>query len=316
LGSEAIGRRGLGLAGLALLAPSPARAVAGPVTLLVGGPPGGTADDWARSFAPFLERHMPRAAVGVVNRPGEGGLAAARALAAAAPDGHVIGAFATPLLLARAVSAGALPLLERLVFVGAVAEEPVVLVGHPGTAEDLAALRALGDRAVLAAPQAGSAAQLAGLNFARLAPMTVLAFPNAAAARQAVVAGNVACAMLAAPDAIAALRDGRLVGLGVAASQRSALLPEVPTLAEQGVALRQVGHRGFALPAGTDAATLAGLAAALKAVVADPEFVDAARDQGYVARFLGQAEWEPMLRGTATRLAERWISDPWVPRRD
>ena len=76
------GRRALG----ALAGAWPARAGAagatasGPITLLVGAAPGTAADPaGSRGFAPFLERHLPRAAVAVVNRPGEGGLAAARA---------------------------------------------------------------------------------------------------------------------------------------------------------------------------------------------------------------------------------------------
>src|SRR6187200_457574 len=59
------------------LGPGPA------VTLLVGASPGSAADSWARGFAPFLERHWPHAVVAVVNRPGEGGLAAARSVAGA-----------------------------------------------------------------------------------------------------------------------------------------------------------------------------------------------------------------------------------------
>src|SRR5215213_8991774 len=62
-----------------------------------------------------------------------------------------------------------------------------------------------------------------------------LVFAHAAAARQAVLAGTIAGAVLAAPDAILALRDGRPRGIGVARPQRSLLFPEVSTLAEQGL---------------------------------------------------------------------------------
>ncbi|MDN3564950.1 hypothetical protein QWZ14_11310, partial [Paeniroseomonas aquatica] len=130
---------------LALLAaPALARAEApgGSVTLLVGAAAGGGPDLWARGFAPFLERHWPRAAIAVLNRPGEGGLAAARSLAAALAGANVIASVATPQLLARAVEAAAVPLLERLAFIAAVAEEPLLLVGPAGADAGLAALRA------------------------------------------------------------------------------------------------------------------------------------------------------------------------------
>jgi tripartite-type tricarboxylate transporter receptor subunit TctC len=121
-------RRGLGaLAGLAPLAAAAQPAGAGPVTLLVGVGPGSGADTWARGFAPFLERHWPHAAVTVANRPGERGLAAARALATAAPDGRLIGAIGTPLLLARAVEAGA----ERIAACWADARQVAQIVFKP-----------------------------------------------------------------------------------------------------------------------------------------------------------------------------------------
>ena len=280
------------------------------ITLLVGARPGSGPDHWARSFAPFLERHWPHATVAVLNRPGEAGLAAARAIAGAPPDGQLIGAVATPLLQARAVEAGAAGLLDRLDFIAAVAEEPLVLVGHPGTTADLAALRALGPLAVLGTPPHGSAPHLAGLALGLALPLRLLV-SNAAAARQAVVAGNIACAMLAAPDAIAALRDDRLVALGIAQESRSPLLPEVSTLQEQGIPLLLVAHRGFALPPGGPPARLAALGEALRAAVADPEFVAQAQALGYVPRFLGQGSWEPMLRRVTQALVARWITDPW-----
>ncbi|MFL5332359.1 MAG: hypothetical protein ACJ8H8_04090 [Geminicoccaceae bacterium] len=120
-----------------------------PVTLLVGAAAGSAADIWARSFAPFLERHWPHASIAVVNRPGERGLAAARAVAAAPADGRLLGAVATPLLLARAIEAHAEAMLDGLDFLAAVAEEPLVLVGQAGIVESLETLRALGPQATL-----------------------------------------------------------------------------------------------------------------------------------------------------------------------
>ncbi|MDB5373172.1 MAG: hypothetical protein JWP04_1814 [Belnapia sp.] len=299
-----------------------ASARAGSVTLLVGAAPGSGPDSWTRSFAPFLERHWPHAVIGIRNLPGEGGLAAARAMAEAPPDGRLIGSVATPQLLARLVEADATALLPRLDFLAAVAEEPLVLVGHPGTVPDLAmlrelaTLRGLAARATLGTPPQGSAAQLAGVALGLALPLGLLAFANAAAAREAVMAGNIPCAMLAAPQAIAALRDGRLAGLGIAQALRSPLLPEVPTLREQGIPLVLTAHRGFVLPAGVPPERTEPLVRALRAATGDPEFAAQAEDQGYVPSFLGPTLWTPLLRRSATELANRWTIDPWVARRD
>ena len=316
-------RRALNGALLGLLA-APGLAAAQPagnaVTLLVGGAAGSAGDLWARSFVPFLERHWPHSAIGVLNRPGAGGLAAARALAAAAPDGRVAGSVSTPLLAARAVEAGDGVLLGRLEFLAAVAEEPLLLVGHPGSLDDFAGLGRLPGPVLLGTPPQGSAAQLAGvalgLALAPRVPLGLLAFPTAAGAREAVMAGHIPCAMLAAPEAIAALRDDRLVPLGVAQARRSPLLPEVPTLAEQGVPLVLVARRGFAVPAGVPPALLEPLLRAMRAAVADPEFAAQATARGYVPRFLGPTAWAPEVRRLTGELAARWASNPWVTPRD
>ncbi|WP_431269837.1 tripartite tricarboxylate transporter substrate-binding protein [Dankookia sp. P2] len=252
----------------------------------------------------------------MVNRPGEAGLAAARALAAARPDGRLIGAVAVPRLLSRAIEAHAGPLLARLDFLAVVAEEPLVLVGQTGTLDDLDAFRALGRQAVLGTPPHGSAAHLAALALGGSLSFDMLAFASAPAARQAVLAGNIACALLALPEAIAALRDGRLSGLALAQPRRSELLPEVPTFAEQGIPLQLAAHRGLAVPAGIDGAVLSPLVAALKAVVVDPDFAAQAQAEGFVPRFIGQAAWEPMLRRMLAELGERWTQDPWTARHD
>ena len=316
------GRRALGaLAGLAL-APGPAQAGAAgaasgqPITLLVGAGPGSAADNWTRSFAPFLERHLRGAAVAVLNRPGEGGLAAARSIAGAPLDGRLIGAVNLPLLLARAVEARAEAMLARLAFVAVVAEEPLVLVGLAGTLDDLAALRARGPGAVLGTPPHGTAPQLAAAALCRVLPLDLLPFASGPAARQAVLAGNIPCALLPVPTAIAALRDGRLSGLALAQPLRSDLLPEVPTFAEQGIALQFAAHRGLAMPAGTDRGVMVSLMAALQAVVADPEFAAQAQAEGYVPRFIGQADWEPMLRRMLAELGDRWAAAPWTARHE
>jgi tripartite-type tricarboxylate transporter receptor subunit TctC len=299
-----------------LLALLPAPALAGtPATLLVGGPAGSGADQWARGVAPFLERHWARATITVVNRPGLGGMAAARALAAAAADGLTLAAVGTPVLLARAVEQGELPLLERLHFVASIAEEPLLLVAPAAAAaQTLDSLRVLPPTALLGTPPGGSAAQLMGTALAAQLGLTPFAFANAAAVRQAVQAGHVQAAMLAAPDAMALLREGKLTVLAVAADRRSPLLPETPTLRELGLRLAGRACRGFALPGGTPLPAVNNLAMALRAVVNDPEFIAQADAFGYRPDFQGPDEWMGQVRAIATELASRWQTDPWSGR--
>ncbi|MBW8268647.1 tripartite tricarboxylate transporter substrate-binding protein [Caldovatus aquaticus] len=322
------GRRtvlGGGAAGAALLLAAPALAVR-PValTLLVGARPGSPADRWARGFAPFLERHWPRSSVALRNLPGEGGLAAARALAETVPaDGRTFGVVSTPALIARCIERAEEALLARLDLVAAVAEEPVVLVaGAAGAASgdaaaELAALRAPEAHGrLLGTPPPGGAAELAAAMLSAGAlPLQRLAFPNAAAARSAAIAGNVAAALLPLPDAMAALREGRLLGIAIARAHRHASLAEVPTFAEAGLPpLRLANHRGLAAPRGTPEERLAALAAALGALVADPEFVAQAEADGYEPRLLPNARWAAAIAELTATLRRRWDQEPWTAR--
>ncbi len=283
------------------------------IGLVVGAPRGSAGDRWARGFAPFLERHWPGTSVTVVNQPGEGGLAAARSLAEAASDGRAIGLVATPGLLARAIERGVVPLLERLEFVACVADEPVVLVAMPGT--EFAALKAQGPGGLLGCPPPGSAAQLAAADLGGALPLTPLPFPSAPAARQALLAGHLAAAMLPLGDAIAALREDKLAALALGTARRSELLADTPVFAELGLPAVPKTQRGCALPRGVPRSVVSALTDALRNAVADPEFADQAAALGFLPHFSAGPEWAAELAALRENLQRRWEREPWVARR-
>jgi tripartite-type tricarboxylate transporter receptor subunit TctC len=241
---------------------------------------------------------------------------AARILAATAPDGRTLGVVTTPALLARLVERDEASLLDGLDLAAAVAEDPVLLVAPPGVGPGLEPLRALAEQGgLLGTPPPGTASHLAAVALQEVLPLSPLAFPSPAAARQAVLAGNLAAALLPMSDAIAALREGRITGLAIAAEQRSPLLPDVPSFAEHDLALRIASHRGIALPQGVAERVRESLANALRAAVADPEFAEQAAAIGYTPRFLAHHEWAPTMRRLAAELQRRWEAEPWIPRR-
>jgi tripartite-type tricarboxylate transporter receptor subunit TctC len=189
------------LAGVASLAVAPAAGGAETITLLVGAKPGSPVDVLARAFVPFLARHLP--GVTVVNVPGGGGLAALQALAQAESTGATLGWVATPTLPARMVDRGADDLLQRIKMVAAVEKEPIAIVSPTatplGSVQDIVARAADDADAVpLGTPPPGSPPHLAALRLQALAGtrLNIVAFPSAAAARQAAIGGNVAAAAL------------------------------------------------------------------------------------------------------------------------
>lgn len=301
------------LAGLAL--PSVARASRRePVELLVPAPTGAPADRWARAMAPFLERAWPRQPIKIINHPGRHGLDALADLAMVG-ERRVVGVLTTPLMLARAVEANEASPLGRITPLAALIEEPVVVVAAPGGVPSLEALRDGAPGAIIGTPPAGTGAHLAGVRLAERAGVTLLAFPSAAAARQAAAAGHVAAAALTLPEAIGLLRDNRLVALGVAASRRTPLLPDLPTLREAGLEALGATRRGFALAPGAPATWRDRLLAGLETLAGDPDLAEQCAETGQVPRFLGRDAWGALLARQDEELRRRWREDPWLPRR-
>ena len=289
------------------------------IAMVSGAPPGSSGDEIARAFADHLGRHLGGTEIAVRNIPGEGGLAALRALANAQPSGATIGWVTTPALPARVVDRGESGLPERLTLLGAVEREPIAFVST--AANPLESVRDIIQRSSedagaipFGTPPPGSPPHLAVL---RLQAMTqtrlnIVAFPSAAAARQAVLAGNVSAAALGLADAIVALRADKLVGLGIAARKRSGILPDLPVLSEAGVPLSAWIRRGVAVPAGMRAEIAAPLIAALHAIATDAAFIEQSEAAGVLAYWSDGAGWTAQMERERAELDALWALDPWL----
>ncbi|MCX7379563.1 MAG: tripartite tricarboxylate transporter substrate-binding protein [Alphaproteobacteria bacterium] len=290
------------------------------LSLVVGSPPGRGADPSARAFAPFLERHLRNVRVAVLNRPGEAGLAALRLLASSDASGLTLGWVSSPTLPARMVDRDAPGLLDRLRLVGAVQKEPLVFVSSPrsplASVGDL--LRRAGkDSAAMAlgTPPEGSPGHLVALRLQALTgtKLQIVAFPSATAARQAAQEGHAAAAVLAMADAIEALRDGTLSGLGVATRRPHRAMPDVAPLHASGVALQATILRGLALPAAADPARIAALQSALTRIAADPEFIAAGDESGFQPITLPGPAWTAEVEKDYAIFTTLWSLSPWTP---
>ena len=290
------------------------------VTLLVGAPAGSRPDARARGFAPFLSRHLAPVEAGIRNLPGDAGLTALRALADAPPSGATFGWVAVPTLPARMVDRDMPDLLRRLTLLGAVQKEPVVFVCPAASPLDTMQelVRRSGedaDAVPLGAPPPGSAPHLAVLRLQAVAGtrLNVVNFPSAAAARQAVAGGNVAAAALPLSEANGLLRNGTLVGLGVAAGRRSGAFPDVPSLQESGLPLSAFITSGLAAPVGLPDELAERMSAALRSVAADPDFRAFGETQGFHPGWIDGAAWAGEVEAERRQLAALWATEPWLP---
>jgi tripartite-type tricarboxylate transporter receptor subunit TctC len=313
-----IGRRQL-LTGATAMTFAPTARASETLTLLVGAKPGSALDTLARDFVSFLGRHLPSMGITVSNIHGEGGLAAMQALAQAEPTGTTLGWVATPALPARMVDRAADDLLRRITLLGAVEKEPIAIVSPTATpltsVQDIIARAADDAEAVpLGTPPPGSPPHLAALRLQAVAGtrLNIVAFPSAAAARQAAVGGNVAAAALGLSNVIDDLREGRLAGLGVAATNRADAFPDMPPLRDSGLELSAVIRRGLAAPAGLPDAIAGRLCRALQAVVEDLEFHDHSDTKGFVSSWRDGATWTAEAEGERAELAKLWATEPWL----
>ena len=308
------------LAGLAAAAagswPARARRFA---TLVTAAPAGSSGDDIARSFARYLENALMGPEIHVRNVPGDGGRAALLVLAAAPPSGATIGWIATPVLPARAVDRSDPDLPSRLILLGSVEREPIAFVAS--AADPLESVRDIVQRAgqdagalPLGTPPPGSPPHLAALRLQAITQtrLNIIPFPSAAAARQALLGGNVTAAALGLSDTIRALRDEKLVGLGIAARKRAGILPDMPVLSEAGVPLAAWIRRGLAVPADTPREIQEPLIAAARAVAADPAFVAQAETMGLLAAWSDGAAWTVQVEKERAELTALWTADPWL----
>src|SRR6267378_132394 len=230
-----------------------------PVRLVVGFPAGGPTDAIARIVAQKLSDKLGQQFF-VENIGGAGGNTAAGQVARAAPDGYTIMAISTGFVVNPSLYAK-VPYdpIKDFAPVTLVAVSPNVVVVNPTvparTLPELVQLiRDNPGKYSFAGPGVGSTPHLGGELF-RLAfdlDLVHVPFTGAGPAIQATVGGHTPIAFTALPPALSAVQSGQLRALGVAATERAAGMPDVPTFAEQGVNDQEADTlTGIVAPAGT-----------------------------------------------------------------
>src|SRR5467141_939148 len=213
-----------------------------PVRVVVGFPPGGPTDVFARLVAQRLSDSLGQQFF-VENIGGAGGNTAAGQVARATPDGYTIMAISTGFMVNPSLYAK-VPYdpVKDFSAVTLVAVSPNVVVVNPSvpakTLPELVQLiRDNPGKYSFAGPGVGSTPHLGGELF-RLAfdlDLVHVPFTGAGPAVQATVGGHTPIAFTALPSSLAAIQAGQLRTLGLAATERAVQLPDVPTFAEQGI---------------------------------------------------------------------------------
>jgi tripartite-type tricarboxylate transporter receptor subunit TctC len=303
-------------AGLALASIRPAAAQSEypsrPIRMVVGFAAGGGTDITARTLQPKMQQILGQSII-IDNRPGAGGNLATELVVRAAPDGHTllmgtIAALAINPTLYRNMTFNPQTDLTPISQAGSILNVLVVPADRPwrSAAELIAAAKARPDTVTYGSSGVGGAGHLAGALLDQMAGIKTVHVPYRGGGPMMtdLVGGKVDYAFATAPTAIPQIEAGKLRALGVPTLQRSALLPQVPTVAETlpgyevGNWYALVGPRGLPQP------IVERLAATMRTTLEDAE----------VRRHLGAHGVEP-TPSTPEELA-RFIRDEtakWAP---
>ena len=285
-----LSRRSLPALALGLAAPCVARAQlpSGTVRLVVPYNPGGISDILARGLAHEMGALLGRGVV-VENRPGANGSIGATMVARAAPDGLTLlfGVTDTHAVNPAAMRNLQYDAVKDVAPITNVTNVPLALAVGPSRKEltslaaFIAAAKAKPGGLTHSSWGVGSVSQIAMLRLGEAAGIELLHVPytGAAPAAQALAAGQVDAMILPAGAAEALSRDGTVRILAVLSPQRLALLPNVPTLPEQGVTLSVSIIQAVFAPARTPAETVAQLNKAVVDSLARPGMLDILRAQ-------------------------------------
>jgi tripartite-type tricarboxylate transporter receptor subunit TctC len=249
-----------------------------PIRIVIPLTPGSGADIAGRIIAARMGEHWKQPVI-VENRPGAGGQIGTAAVVKSEADGHT--------LLVQSSSHSANPAiykslpydpLKDLADVAILGKTPYVMVsagnGPYKTLKELvSAARAKPGELAFASAGVGTSTHLSAEYFVGLAglKMTHVPYKGSAEAIQDVLGGRVAFYMAPVNVAIGNVKEGKLAGLGLSQLSRSELLPQVPTIAEQGYPTFEVTlWFGMWAPAATPLPVVQKLNAAVNAIVLEP----------------------------------------------
>jgi tripartite-type tricarboxylate transporter receptor subunit TctC len=295
----------------------PAFAQAAPIKILVGFPPGGSADATARLIAEKMTASMG-APVIVENRPGAGGRIAAQAVKEAATDGNTLMLVPMAVMVVQPVVFKSIKYDTTKDFtpIGNAATFPLALTVGPATpaktmAELVTWIKANPTLANYGSPATGSLPHFLGemLGQAAGVKMQHVPYQGGAPLMTALLGGQLPMGFDTPLEFAENHRAGKLRILAVSSNQRMAQFPEVPTLRESGINIEATGWFGVFGPAGMPAARVEQLSMQMQAALKQADVVTKLTNLGLLAAPEGSADmarrmaadkvrWEPVIKAT------------------
>ncbi len=276
-----------------------------PVRIVVPLSPGGFADTPARMLAPRLSEQLGRQFF-VENKPGAGGTIGADFVAKSPPDGYTLLLTGTPhQISAHLYKKMPYDALKDFTHITLVASGPYALVVNPqkvpaGSVRELIALaKSEPGKIDFASSGNGSAQHLVSALFNTMAGIELnhVPYKGSGPAMQDLVAGQVGVSFAGIPNVLTHVRNGRLRALAVSTPKRWSELPDIPTVAEAGVAGYEATlWLNISGPAGMPADLVQRLASETAKALQDPEVQKNFRSAGVDPASMAGPELDRFIR--------------------
>ncbi len=311
----------LGLAaGFALAAPA-AHAQAWPtkpIRIVVPFAAGGTTDILARALAPELQKALGQPVV-IDNKPGAGGNVGADMVAKATPDGYTLlmGTVGTQSINPSLYPKMPYDAQKDFAPISLMAGVPNVLVVNPAKAAQygikdvktlIAWAKAHPGRLNMASSGNGTSIHLSGELFKTMTGTYMVHFPyrGSGPALLDLIGGTMDLMFDNLPSALPHIRSGKLTALAVTSAERSAALPDVPTVAEAGPVKGFEASSWFGLlaPAGTPAEVVNRVHAETARALASPALKERLQAQGAIPGNLTPQQFGRFIADEATKWAK------------
>jgi tripartite-type tricarboxylate transporter receptor subunit TctC len=288
-----------------------------PVRIVVPFAPAGTTDILARALAPELMRALGQTFI-IDNKPGAGGNLGAAEVAKSAPDGYTLlmGTVGTHAINASLYAKMPFDHIKDFAPIALVAGVPNVLVMNPARAE-AAGIKSVPDliryaranpgKLNMASSGNGTSIHLAGELFKTMTGTYMVHFPyrGSGPALLDLIGGTMDLMFDNLPSSLPQIRSGKLLALAVTSAERSAALPELPTIAE---AAQLKGYEasswfGLLAPAGTPADIVNRLAHETQKALATPAMKERLLGQGAIPSGIGPADFAKLIAAETRKWA-------------
>ncbi|HUQ27303.1 MAG TPA: tripartite tricarboxylate transporter substrate binding protein [Usitatibacter sp.] len=281
-----------------------------PIKVIVPFAPGGNLDVTARILGEHMAKTLGQPVV-VENRAGAGGALGSEVVAKSAPDGYTLVAGTTATTVVSPLLVPNPPYqLQSFAPIGMMAVTPLVLEvpvasPHKDYRAYLAYVRANPGKVSIGHSGNGTTNHVAILQMqdALKIQWNIVAYKGSGPAIIDLVGGQIDSMVDQTSSSLPQIQGGKLRALAVGTRSRIADLPDVPTLAESGLAnFEAVTPSGLFAPAGTPRDVVNTLNAALNKALADPAIHKRLAELGSEVRPVSAAEFDRFLRGEEAKL--------------